>query len=248
VVFDHFQSKRRFLRANKIKQLIEPLVLVLQVNELGDEKIHCFQNGVFFSKDKKFVEFSDEGLKNVVLSSVIPLNYSSKVRDIPEIWKQFLKKLFEWKTVKAEDILVVMTAHTMGLVDLQAIYFLGGAPRSGKSLVMRLITDLFKPLVAFFTVSGMNANPRFFLSFLVDKIMICFPDARIEKMSQSGLDMLKHLTGYDTLTVETKGLTTTNTITGKFPGLITSQSDLTWVQDPGITRRLVYLHFNESIP
>jgi phage/plasmid-associated DNA primase len=81
----------------------------------------------------------------------------------------------------------------------------------------------------------------------MDKIMICFPDARIEKMAQSGLDMLKRLTGYDTLTVETKRLSTTNTLVGQFPILITSQSDLTWVQDPGIIRRLVYLHFNESI-
>lgn len=135
----------------------------------------------------------------------------------------------------------------MGLVDLQAIYYFGGAPRSGKSLVMRLITDLFRANVVFFTVAAMNANPRFFLSFLVDKIMICFPDARIETMSQSGLDMLKRLTGDDQLTVETKGLTSTSRITGNFPVIITSQSDLTWVQDPDITRRLVYLQFGQSI-
>ena len=96
VIFDHFQSQGRFLRANKIKQLVEQLVLVLQVNELGNEKIHCFQNGVFFSKDKTFLEFSHERLKNVVLSSIIPLDFSIEVRDIPEIWKDFLKKLLKW--------------------------------------------------------------------------------------------------------------------------------------------------------
>jgi phage/plasmid-associated DNA primase len=59
--------------------------------------------------------------------------------------------------------------------------------------------------------------------------------------------MLKRLTGDDELTVETKGLTSTSRITGKFPVIITSQSDLTWVQDPGITRRLFYFQFDQSI-
>lgn len=156
LIFDHFQSQGRFFPANKIKQLVEQLVLVLQVNELVTEKIHCFQNGVFFSKDKTFLEFSHERLKNVVLSSIIPLDYSSEVRDIPEIWKDFLKKMLKWETVKAEDILAVIIAQTMGLVDLQAIYYLGGAPRSGKSLVMRLITALFGTNVAFFTCIKFN--------------------------------------------------------------------------------------------
>jgi hypothetical protein len=90
----------------------------------------------------------------------------------------------------------------------------------------------------------MNANPRFFLSFLEDKYVLCFPDERIENLSQAGRDMLKRLTGDDELTVETKGLTSTSRITGNFPVIITSHSDLTWVQDPGITRRLVYLQFD----
>lgn len=236
-------------RKLKIKQLVEQLKLELLVKELGSEKVHCFQNGVLFSKDKIFVEFDDERLTNVILSNSILLEYRNKniIMDIPQIWKDFLKTLLKWNTVKAEDILAVILAHIMGLVSLQAIYYLGGPPRSGKALLMRLITYLFGSDVASFTVSAMNANPRFFLSFLEGKYVLCFPDERIENFSQSGRDMLKRLTGEDILTVETKGLTITNSITGYYPVIITSQSDLTWVQDPGITRRLVYLHFHKSI-
>ena len=249
-IFDHFESKGRFLRANKIKQLVEQLVLVLQVDEfIQKEQILCFTNGVFFSKDREFVPFSDPRLTNVVLSNIIPFEYNiGQRREIPENWEHFLKPLLKWETVKAEDILAVIVAHIMGLVKQQAIYYLGGPPRSGKSLAMRLVTDLFKNDVASFTVSSMNANPRFFFSLVDQKSVICFPDARIEHMTTASRDELKRLMGDDPLTVETKGLTITKRISGNFPVLISSQSELTWVQDPGISRRLVYLDFNQSIP
>ena len=107
---------------------------MLEVNEVLDEKMICFQNGVFFIKDREFFEFSDQRVTNLIFSNKIPFEYSSKARDIPENWKHFLKTLLKWETVKSEDILAVIIAQIMGLVNLQLIYYLGGAPRSDKSL------------------------------------------------------------------------------------------------------------------
>lgn len=98
------------------------------------------------------------------------------------------------------------------------------------------------------TTDAMSSNPRFFTQQLVGKKLVLLPDARMKYILDSTIDLLKRITGGDLLSTEIKRSIIGQTIKGDFPVLITSQSDLNWVNDSGVLRRIIPIRMGNTIP
>lgn len=138
-------------------------------------------------------------------------------------------------------------------VKLQAIYIILyyiilGPPKTGKSVILNVICTLFGDEVLSTTTDAMSSNPRFFTQQLVGKKLVLLPDARMKYILDSTIDLLKRITGGDLLSTEIKRSIIGQTIKGDFPVLITSQSDLNWVNDSGVLRRIIPIRMGNTIP
>ena len=240
------ESLNCFLSTAKVTQLIHQLELVLFCDQLSQRDVICFRNGVYFKGTPEFIPYSELNM-DLVVQHFIPLDYSADDSKVPPVWSNFIEDLFDLQTVKATDVLTLIVAHFLGKINGQYIYYLFGPPRSGKSTISTFLNNLFGSEIGNFTLANMGTNPRFFTSFLINKRGIIFPDVRLDTISNQAVDSLKRLTGSDFLTVETKGQTLTKELRCEFPVLITSQSNLSYIQDAGLYRRIIPIPFTKPV-
>ncbi|QJY51228.1 DNA primase family protein [Pseudonocardia broussonetiae] len=147
-------------------------------------------------------------------SVCIPVSYDPAVGE-PTEWLKFLRTL--WPPVQGPDGLLyeadeVLTLQEWfgyalsGRMDLQKMLLVVGPPRSGKSTIGRILTELLgKANVAAPTLAGMATN--FGLQPLIGKTLGIIGDARLQSHGQETVvERILSITGQDAQNIDRKNL------------------------------------------
>ncbi len=179
--------------------------------------------------------------------TVLPFNYIEDA-DCP-LWMKFLDDCFLGEIDQKRECQKMFGYLLTNSNIYQKIFVLRGATRSGKGTMMNVLKGMIGP-ENIGTPSLLSLDSRFALEPLYDKPLIIVPEANEQdsrKVTGSMVDLLKGISGGDTMDVERKGKPFLSNV--QIPGRFVMQCNrFPNFKDPSgaLLRRLQVLVFKQS--
>jgi phage/plasmid-associated DNA primase len=250
--FDQFLNATN--RSDSVRQAADFLTNCQdsQFQELKkDRHIFAFQNGLYFAKEDKFIDYDHSIPPNTVAAKYFDIPFdNNSILETRDIETPYFDSIFEHQNISGDILkwVYIFTGRLIYEIDeldgWQVIFFVQGQAGTGKSTyVMNVCKALYDEEDV--GVMSNNIQTKFGLSDLVDKILYVAPEIKRDFSIEQG--EFQSIVSGDKVTINIK-CKSSRFENWKIPGVMAGNESPDFIDNSGsIQRRMASIKFNNKV-